>query len=68
MKQLAKLAQAIVHGPKLLILDEPTTPGPAGAAADDPPGQGRMKDSGEMHLVCARICCADVEENLPKKF
>jgi ABC-2 type transport system ATP-binding protein len=24
MKQLAKLAQAIVHGPKLLILDEPT--------------------------------------------
>jgi ABC-2 type transport system ATP-binding protein len=25
MKQLAKLAQAIVHGPKLIILDEPTT-------------------------------------------
>src|SRR5438445_7371215 len=24
MKQLAKLAQAIAHGPKLLILDEPT--------------------------------------------
>ena len=24
MKQLAKLAQAIVHGPKLIILDEPT--------------------------------------------
>src|SRR6516165_5779405 len=24
MKQLAKLAQAIVHGPKLVILDEPT--------------------------------------------
>ena len=24
MKQLAKLAQAIVHGPKLLFLDEPT--------------------------------------------
>ena len=24
MKQLAKLAQALVHGPRLLILDEPT--------------------------------------------
>src|SRR5207237_3407841 len=24
MKQLAKLAQAIVHGPKLIFLDEPT--------------------------------------------
>ena len=24
MKQMAKLAQALVHGPKLLILDEPT--------------------------------------------
>ena len=33
MKQLAKLAQAIVHGPKLLILDEPTN-------GLDPPARG----------------------------
>ena len=24
MKQMAKLAQAIVHGPELVVLDEPT--------------------------------------------
>ena len=35
MKQLAKLAQAIVHGPKLLILDEPTN-------GLDPPARHRM--------------------------
>ena len=35
MKQLAKLAQAIVHGPKLLILDEPTN-------GLDPPARQRM--------------------------
>src|ERR1700723_2842945 len=51
MKQLAKLAQAIVHGPKLLILDEPTN-------GLDPPARQRMirlisemKDSGDMHIV-----------------
>ena len=57
MKQLAKLAQAIVHGPQLLILDEPTN-------GLDPPARARMiKLIGEMkesmHVVlCSRICCA----------
>src|SRR5438067_9887448 len=37
MKQLAKLAQAIVHGPKLIILDEPTN-------GLDPPARKRMLD------------------------
>ena len=35
MKQLAKLAQAIVHGPRLVILDEPTN-------GLDPPARARM--------------------------
>ena len=35
MKQLAKLAQAIVHGPRLLLLDEPTN-------GLDPPARDRM--------------------------
>jgi ABC-2 type transport system ATP-binding protein len=35
MKQLAKLAQAIVHGPKLIFLDEPTN-------GLDPPARARM--------------------------
>src|SRR5256885_3676696 len=37
MKQLAKLAQAIVHGPRLIILDEPTN-------GLDPPARKRMLD------------------------
>ena len=35
MKQMAKLAQAIVHGPRLLFLDEPTN-------GLDPPARQRM--------------------------
>ena len=35
MKQLAKLAQAIAHGPRLLFLDEPTN-------GLDPPARQRM--------------------------
>ncbi len=35
MKQMAKLAQAIVHGPTLLFLDEPTN-------GLDPPHRRRM--------------------------
>jgi len=51
MKQLAKLAQAIVHGPKLLILDEPTN-------GLDPSARQRMirmikdiRDGREMRIV-----------------
>jgi ABC-2 type transport system ATP-binding protein len=62
MKQLAKLAQAIVHGPKLLILDEPTN-------GLDPPARQRMirlihemKDSQEMHIVLCSHLLRDVEE------
>src|SRR5207237_9676516 len=49
MKQLAKLAQAIVHGPRLIFLDEPTN-------GLDPPARLRMiklireiRDSGQAH-------------------
>src|SRR5215831_19009872 len=62
MKQLAKLAQAIVHGPKLLILDEPTN-------GLDPPARQRMirlvkemRDSGEMHIVICSHLLRDIEE------
>ena len=62
MKQLAKLAQAIVHGPKLVILDEPTN-------GLDPPARVRMlrliremKESGEMQLVLCSHLLRDVEE------
>src|SRR5580698_1080584 len=62
MKQLAKLAQAIVHGPKLLILDEPTN-------GLDPPARarmirliGEMKESQEMHIVLCSHLLRDVEE------
>jgi ABC-2 type transport system ATP-binding protein len=62
MRQLAKLAQAIVHGPKLLILDEPTN-------GLDPAARTRMiklihdmKDSGQMHLLLCSHLLRDVEE------
>jgi ABC-2 type transport system ATP-binding protein len=62
MKQLAKLAQAIAHGPKLLILDEPTN-------GLDPPARQRMirlvremRDSREMHIVLCSHLLRDVEE------
>ena len=67
MKQLAKLAQAIVHGPKLVILDEPTN-------GLDPPARQRMirliremRDargtaSAEMHIVLCSHLLRDVEE------
>ncbi len=51
MKQLAKLAQAIVHGPKLIFLDEPTN-------GLDPPARLRMiklireiRDSGQANIL-----------------
>jgi ABC-2 type transport system ATP-binding protein len=62
MKQLAKLAQAIVHGPRLLILDEPTN-------GLDPPARLRMirlikemRQTGNMHIVVCSHLLRDVEE------
>src|SRR5256886_8004007 len=62
MKQLAKLAQAIVHGPKLIFLDEPTN-------GLDPPARVRMirmireiRDSGQAHIVLSSHLLRDVEE------
>ena len=62
MKQLAKLAQAIVHGPRLIFLDEPTN-------GLDPPARLRMiklireiRDSGQAHLVLSSHLLLDVEE------
>lgn len=62
MKQLAKLAQAIVHGPKLLILDEPTN-------GLDPSARQRMirmireiRESQEMRIVLCSHLLRDVED------
>jgi ABC-2 type transport system ATP-binding protein len=62
MKQLAKLAQAIVHGPKLLFLDEPTN-------GLDPPHRRRMiqmireiRDGGEVQIILSSHLLRDVEE------
>ncbi|MGI8784561.1 MAG: ABC transporter ATP-binding protein [Acidobacteriota bacterium] len=62
MKQLAKLAQAIVHGPRLLILDEPTN-------GLDPPARVRMihlireiRATGTINLILSSHLLRDVEE------
>ncbi len=62
MKQLAKLAQAIVHGPKLIILDEPTN-------GLDPPTRQRMirlireiRDGGHARIMLSSHLLHDVEE------
>ena len=62
MKQSAKLAQAIAHGPKLLFLDEPTN-------GLDPPMRTRMiqliqeiRDRGDLHLILSSHLLRDVEE------
>lgn len=62
MKQLAKLAQAIVHGPKLLILDEPTN-------GLDPSARQRMirmikeiRDVGDMRIILCSHLLRDVED------
>jgi ABC-2 type transport system ATP-binding protein len=62
MKQLAKLAQAIVHGPKLVILDEPTN-------GLDPPARQRMirmiremKETSDLRIVLCSHLLRDVEE------
>ncbi|MEK7834373.1 MAG: ABC transporter ATP-binding protein [Acidobacteriota bacterium] len=63
MKQLAKLAQAIVHGPRLIFLDEPTN-------GLDPPARTRMlelirevRDSGKATIVLSSHLLRDVEES-----
>ncbi len=62
MKQLVKLAQALAHGPKLIILDEPTN-------GLDPPARQRMvrmikemKETGEVRIVLCSHLLRDVEE------
>jgi ABC-2 type transport system ATP-binding protein len=62
MKQMAKLAQAIVHGPELVILDEPTN-------GLDPSARQRMlrlvremkEDQGMNVLMCSHLL-RDVEQ------
>jgi len=62
MKQLAKLGQAIVHGPKLLILDEPTN-------GLDPSARQRMlrmireiRDGRQVHILLCSHLLRDVED------
>lgn len=62
MKQLAKLAQAIVATPRLLFLDEPTN-------GLDPETRARMirlireiRDTGKVHVILSSHILADVEE------
>jgi ABC-2 type transport system ATP-binding protein len=62
MKQAAKLAQAIAHGPKVLFLDEPTN-------GLDPPARTRMiqliqeiRDRGDLSLILSSHLLRDVEE------
>ena len=62
MKQLVKLAQAIVHAPKLVFLDEPTN-------GLDPPARERMlrlvreiAARGDVSLILSSHLLRDVEE------
>jgi ABC-2 type transport system ATP-binding protein len=62
MKQLAKLAQAVVHSPRLVFLDEPTN-------GLDPSARERMlrmvrdmRDSGEVHVILSSHLLRDVEQ------
>jgi ABC-2 type transport system ATP-binding protein len=62
MQQMVKLALAIVHGPRLLFLDEPTN-------GLDPPHRRRMlelireiKEKGGVHVVLSSHLLRDVEQ------
>lgn len=62
MKQMAKFAQALIHGPRLLILDEPTN-------GLDPSARRRMvrlirdiRASGQIHILLSSHLLRDVEE------
>jgi len=62
MKQRVKLAQALVHSPKLIILDEPTN-------GLDPPARQKMihlikeiAESGKVQLILSSHLLRDVEE------
>ena len=62
MKQLAKLAQALAHGPRLLLLDEPTN-------GLDPQARQRMlqlvrdiRDTGNVHILISSHLLHDIEE------
>ena len=62
MKQLAKLAQALVHGPELIFLDEPTN-------GLDPPARARMlqlireiSTKGDAKVILSSHLLRDVEE------
>lgn len=62
MKQMAKLAQAIAHGPRLLMLDEPTN-------GLDPEARQRMlqlvrdiRDTGEVNILISSHLLRDIEE------
>ncbi len=61
MKQMVKLAQAVAHGPRLLMLDEPTN-------GLDPPARKRMldmirdiRDRGETRILLSSHLLRDVE-------
>jgi ABC-2 type transport system ATP-binding protein len=62
MKQMAKLAQSIAHGPRLLLLDEPSN-------GLDPEARQRMlqlvreiRDTGEVHVLFSSHLLHDIEE------